>query len=346
MLLSAPVRRLLTMPRPILRELETFGPDRCDPLSVDEARAYTRDITRANRENFSVASRLLPRDLREDFHAVYAFCRWADDLGDAPGIAEDPERALDLLGWWREELAACFAGRPRHPVFVALAPTIDKHDLPQRPFADLIDAFVQDQTVNRYESWTQLLDYCTRSANPVGRLVLMMYGQRDEPSFELSDATCTALQLTNFWQDVRRDILNRNRVYLPADIAAAHGLDLEAMVRLTRLDEAVRCRSCAPGTVQAQTESGLGELMPAYRATLHAVVQKTWPMFAEGRELWPRVDRRFRGDLKLFTLGGEAVLRKIERQRYDTWTRRPVVGKLTKARLLLRVAAGRVGVGG
>ncbi len=330
------------MPRPILRELETFGPDRCDPLSVAEARAYTRAITRANRENFSVASRLLPRDLREDVHAVYAFCRWADDLGDAPGLAEDPQRALDLLAWWRQELADCFAGRPRHPVFVALAPTIEKHDLPEQPFSDLIDAFVQDQTVNRYESWAQLLDYCNRSANPVGRLVLRLYGERSDTSDDLADATCTALQLTNFWQDVRRDILERNRVYLPAEIAAVHGLDLEAMVRLTRLDDAVRCQSCAPGIVKAQGDSGLGELMPAYRATLHAVVQKTWPMFAEGRDLWPRVDRRFRSDLKLFTLGGEAVLRKIQRQRYDTWTRRPVMGKLTKAGLLMRVVAGRV----
>lgn len=352
------------MPRPILRELDTFGPDRCDPLSVAEARAYTRDITRANRENFSVASRMLPKALREDFHAVYAFCRWADDLGDAPPApapgnqgkaaghlgnasgnrgraTQDPTRSLELLAWWREELAACYAGRPRHPVFVALAPTIEKHDLPQQPFADLIDAFVQDQTVNRYETWDQLLDYCQRSANPVGRLVLRLYGERSDTSDELADATCTALQLTNFWQDVRRDILERNRVYLPAEIAATHGLEIEAMVRLTKLDDAVRCRSCAPGIVSQSGENGLGELMPAYRATLHAVVQKTWPLFEEGRDLWPRVEPRFRSDLKLFTLGGEAVLRKIERRRYDTWSERPRIGKLTKAKLVLRVAAGR-----
>lgn len=338
----------LPMARPILRELDTFGPGRCDPLTVAQARAYTRAITRANRENFSVASRLLPRDLREDFHAVYAFCRWADDLGDAVPLGnqghnpQDPARSLELLRWWRDELADCFAGRPRHPVFVALAPTIKKHDLPEQPFADLIDAFVQDQTVNRYDSWAQVLEYCQRSANPVGRLVLRLYGERDATSYELSDATCTALQLTNFWQDVRRDILERNRVYLPAEIAKQHGLDIEAMVRLTRLDDAVRCQSCAPGIVKSQADSGLGELMPAYRATLHAVVHKTWPMFAEGRELWPRVEARFRGDLKLFTLGGEAVLRKIQRQRYDTWTQRPRPGKWTKAGLVLRVAVGRL----
>lgn len=351
------------MPRPILRELDTFGPDRCDPLSVAEARAYTRDITRANRENFSVASRMLPQALREDFHAVYAFCRWADDLGDAPPApgnldkasgsqgraTQDPTRSLELLAWWREELAACYAGRPRHPVFVALAPTIETHDLPQQPFADLIDAFVQDQTVNRYETWDQLLDYCQRSANPVGRLVLRLYGERSDTSDELADATCTALQLTNFWQDVRRDILERNRVYLPAEIAATHGLEIEAMVRLTKLDDAVRCRACGSGVLAGAGLSdaisggggGLGELMPAYRATLHAVVQKTWPLFDEGRDLWPRIEPRFRGDLKLFTLGGEAVLRKIERRSYDTWTQRPRIGKLTKAKLVLRVAAGR-----
>ncbi|MEM6855841.1 MAG: squalene/phytoene synthase family protein, partial [Planctomycetota bacterium] len=143
------------MPRPILRELDTFGPDRCDAMTVVQARQYTREITKANRENFSVASRLLPRELRDDFHAVYAFCRWADDLGDAPGIADDPQRALGLLAWWRDELDRCFAGSPRHPVFVALGPTIEKHDLPRQPFADLIDAFVQDQTVNRYATWDQ-----------------------------------------------------------------------------------------------------------------------------------------------------------------------------------------------
>ncbi|MEM1108776.1 MAG: squalene/phytoene synthase family protein [Planctomycetota bacterium] len=340
------------MSRPILRELENFGPDRCDTLSPDEARRYTRDITRANRENFSVASQLLPKELRGDFHAVYAFCRWADDLGDAPGIAEDPDRALSLLGWWRQELADCYAGRPRHPVFVALASTIEQHDLPQQLFADLIDAFVQDQTVKRYENWDQLLDYCTRSANPVGRLVLRLYGERSDTSDELADATCTALQLTNFWQDVRRDVLERDRVYIPAEVAGEYGLEIETMVRMTHLDDAVRCQACGSAALKntglraelsgGPGGGGLGELMPAYRATLHALVKQTWPLFDEGRDLWPRVERRFRGDLKLFTLGGEAVLRKIERRRYDTWTERPRIGKLTKAGLVLRVAAGRL----
>lgn len=338
------------MPSTVLRELETHGPDRCGDFTVKQARAYTRGVTRANAENFSVVSRLLPRELRDDFHAVYAFCRWADDLGDAPapGIApgsdgsatHDPAKSLERLTWWRDELEKCFADAPRHPVFVALRPTIEKHDLPQQPFADLIEAFVQDQTVTRYGTFAQLLDYCTRSADPVGRLVLMMFGERDDESFALADATCSALQLTNFWQDVRRDILERDRVYIPAEVADEHGLEIEAMVRLTRLDDAVRCRSCAPGIIAESGESGLGELMPAYRATVHALVRKTRPMFADGRLLWPRVEPRYRRQLKLFTLGGEAVLRKIERRRYDTWTQRPRLGKLTKAGLLLRVITG------
>lgn len=330
------------MPSILLRELDTFSPPpgSCAAVSPDEARAYTRQITRNHHENFWVVSRLLPRELRDDFHAVYAFCRWADDLADE---AESPERALELLAWWRQELTWCYDGRPRHPVFVALRPTIEKHDLPSQPFADLIDAFVQDQSVKRYATFEQLLDYCTRSANPVGRLVLMMFGVRDNDSFALADATCTALQLTNFWQDVRRDILQRNRVYLPANVAAEHGLDLEAMVRLTRLDDAVRCRSCgpAPGSLAATSGGGgLGELMPACGATIRDLVGKTRPRFAKGRQLWPRVETRYRKQLQLFTVGGEAVLRKIEHQHYDTWTRRPRLGKFTKAGLLLRVAMG------
>lgn len=339
-------RTVFTMPRPIIQELETYGPDRSDALSPAQAREYTQAMTRANHENFSVASRFLPRELRDDFHAVYAFCRWADDLGDERAEGDDPSRGIELLEWWSDELERCYRGEPRHPVFVALHETIQKHDLPQQPFADLISAFTQDQYQKRYETWDQVLDYCTRSANPVGRLVLRLYGTHDDEADQLADATCTALQLANFWQDVRRDILERDRVYIPADLATVHGLELEAMVRLTRLDEAVRCAACGTAALAnsglGKASGGLGELMPAYRATLHALVQKTWPLFEEGRQLWPVVGPRVRSDLKLYTLGGETVLRKIERLRYDTWTQRPVIGNLTKAKLMLRVLAGRV----
>ena len=282
----------------ILDELKTYGPDRCAALSVAGARAYTRRIARAHGENFSVATWLLPRGLREDFFAVYAFCRWADDLADEAG---GPERALGLLAWWREELDRCFAGRPRHPVFVALGPTLEKHGLPREPFTDLLDAFVRDQTVCRYENWPQLLDYCTRSANPVGRLVLMMMGYRDQERFALADATCTALQLTNFWQDVRRDLMERGRVYLPADLLAQHGADLDQMAGLARLNRAALCDSCAVG--RGGPAGAVAGLLRAYRAALGELAGRTRPLFDRGRALWPEVRPQVRGDLQLFTLG-------------------------------------------
>ncbi|MEX1018001.1 MAG: squalene synthase HpnC, partial [Phycisphaeraceae bacterium] len=250
------------MPSLVLDQLDTYGPDRCQPLTYQQATAYTAQLTRAQYENFTVVSWLLPKRLREPFTHVYAFCRWADDLGDETG---DRQRSLELLHWWRDELDRCYAGQPRHPVYIALQPTIERFDIPRQPFDDLIDAFIQDQTVTRYQSWDQLLDYCTRSANPVGRLVLYLCGHRDEQRQRLSDATCTALQLANFWQDVRRDILERDRVYIPEAIAREHQLDIELMVKAVRLDagraaEQQACPTCATAGLRAQ--------LPAYRATL------------------------------------------------------------------------------
>jgi len=201
----------------VLEQLDTFGPQRCEQLTYEQADEYTRRLARTQYENFTVVSWLLPVRLRADFQHVYAFCRWADDLGDETG---DTDRSHELLAWWRDELTACYQGDPRHPVFVALAPTIEQHDIPRKPFDDLIDAFVQDQTVTRYDTWDQAIDYCTRSADPVGRLVLYLCGYRDAQRQQFSDATCTALQLINFWQDVRRDIIERDRVYVPRDIAS------------------------------------------------------------------------------------------------------------------------------
>jgi len=196
----------------VLQQLDRYGPDHCETVPPSEARRYAVDLATSHYENFTVVSRVLPARLREDFAAVYAFCRWADDLGDETG---DPRRSLELLDWWRQELDACYRGEPRHPVFVALKPTIEKHDIPATPFEKLIDAFVQDQGLTRSHTWEQVVDYCTRSADPVGRLVLYMCGYRDEQRQRLSDCTCTALQLANFWQDVRRDILERDRIYVP-----------------------------------------------------------------------------------------------------------------------------------
>ncbi|MDX1683067.1 MAG: squalene synthase HpnC, partial [Phycisphaeraceae bacterium] len=285
---------------------------------------------------FTVVSWFLPRRLRDDFRHVYSFCRWADDLGDETG---DPERSLELLGWWREELDRCYEGEPRHPVFVALAPVIERREIPRDPFDHLIDAFEQDQRVTRYDTWEQTVDYCTRSADPVGRLVLYICGYRDEARQRLSDATCTALQLANFWQDVRRDVLERDRVYIPREVADAHGLDIATMVSAIRADASAPAdgSSCAADRPSA----GIKAIQPAYRATMEELVGRTWPLFEQGRELLPKVAADVRMDIRLFTMGGEAVLRAIERQRFDTLRHRPTVGKAAKLWLMSRALMHR-----
>lgn len=321
------------MPSAILHELDTFGPQRCQQLDYEQAAAYTRRLARTHYENFSVVSWLLPRRLRDDFRHVYSFCRWADDLGDETG---DPRKSLELLAWWRTELDRCYDGKPRHPVFVALLPTIRRHDIPRKPFDDLIDAFVQDQHVSRYQTWDQVLDYCTRSADPVGRLVLYLCGYRDPQRQALSDATCTALQLANFWQDVRRDVLERDRVYVPQDVAAAHGLEVSTMVKAIQLDadEQVRCRACPPSL-------GMTALLPAYRAAIKELVDRTWPLFRKGRDLWPLVAPDVRLDIELFTLGGESILKMIERLNYNTLEHRPSLSRGAKMALMFRALLGK-----
>ncbi len=304
------------MPSHVIQQLERFGPDHCPRLNERDARAYALDLATSHYENFAVVSRLLPAALREDFAAVYAFCRWSDDLGDEVG---DPRRSLELLGWWRDELACCYAGEPRHPVFVALAPTIRTHQIPSDPFEKLISAFEQDQTVHRYQTWSQVVDYCRRSADPVGRLVLYMAGHRDDPRHRLSDRTCTALQLANFWQDVRRDIAERDRIYVPGETLADHGLSHDDLV-----EHVAGRRALSPDQAQA------------YRAAVLELVGRTWPLFRDGRRLWPLVRRDVRLSVRLFTLGGESVLRKIEAIGGATLDRRPVVGRASKLALMAK----------
>jgi len=312
----------------VLDQLDRFGPDHCEPLNAEQASRYVADLAKTHYENFHVVSRLLPRELVADFRHVYSFCRWADDLGDETGSRP---RSRELLRWWQRELDACYREQPRHPVFVALHGTIKRHDIPREPFDDLIDAFLQDQDVQRYDTWSQVVDYCARSANPVGRLVLYLCGYRDAERQRLSDATCTALQLANFWQDVRRDVVERNRVYIPRDVAGHHGLDIEQMAQFIGIDAkqpAAACASCV-----SIPNPGLSAILPAYRATLRDLVDRTWSLFGEGRKLWPLVRKDVRLDIRLFTLGGEAVLRKIERRDYDTLSQRPKLSKLDRLRL-------------
>lgn len=273
--------------------------------AVDEARAYTRWLATHHYENFHVVSFLLPKGLHQDFYNVYAFCRWADDLGDETG---DPRESLRLLAWWRGELEAMYAGRVKHPVFVALQDTAARHQLPIKPFDDLIQAFEQDQTITRYRSFEEVFHYCRYSANPVGRLVLGLCGYRDAARQELSDATCTALQLANFWQDVMVD-LAKDRVYLPLDLLERHGYPLDALFA-RRFDS-------------------------RFRAVMKEAIAVARGLFLKGLPLADQVDRRLAIDLELFSRGGLKILDKIERQDYDVLRARPAISKTERVGLLL-----------
>jgi squalene synthase HpnC len=273
--------------------------------SAEQARAYTRWLARRHYENFHVVSFLLPRRLHQDFYNVYAYCRWADDLGDEIG---DRAESLRLLDWWRTELDAMYAGRATHPVFIALQETVHRHAIPRQPFADLIQAFVQDQTVARYRDWEELFGYCRYSANPVGRLVLHLCGYSDAGRQRLSDATCTALQLANFWQDVTVDLL-KDRVYIPLEVMERHGYTVEEL--------------CAH------------RFTPAFREVMREAVEKARELFLEGLPLSGMVDRRLALDLDLFSRGGLRVLDKIEWREYDVLAARPAISKAERVRLLL-----------
>ena len=274
--------------------------------SPEVAQRYTRWLATHHYENFNVVSWLLPKALHQHFYNVYAYCRWADDLGDE---VPDAARALELLAWWEYELDACYEGKPSHPVFVALRETIVSKDIPKQPFADLLKAFRQDQTVKRYPNWDAVLGYCVYSANPVGRLVLYLCGYRDEQRQRLSDATCSALQLANFWQDVSRD-LDIGRIYIPLDAAAAHGLSENDIVK-RHFDQ-------------------------RYVGLMKDLIARTRALFTEGEPLAKMVDGRLSVDLAMFTRGGFAVLDAIEAIGYDTLHRRASVSKLKQAALLGR----------
>jgi squalene synthase HpnC len=273
--------------------------------SSAEAEAYTRWLATHHYENFQVVSFLLPKRLHQDFYNVYAYCRWADDLGDEMG---SPAESLRLLAWWREQLQAMYAGQAAHPVFVALRGTVARHAIPQEPFADLIAAFEQDQTVARYATWEDVYAYCRCSANPVGRLVLYLCGYSDAERQRLSDATCTALQLANFWQDVAVD-LEKDRVYIPLEVLARHRYTLEDLYA--------------------------HRMTPAFRDAMREAVARARELFVEGLPLSSMLDRRLALDIDLFSRGGMRVLDKIAGQDYDVLSRRPAISKAERVWLLL-----------
>ncbi len=283
--------------------------------SLDEALAYCRRLAETHYENFHVATWFLPRALRPHFHAIYAYCRISDDLGD-----EVPDRsaALALLDLWGRELDACYEGRARHPVFVALAETIRVCSIPKEPFADLLVAFRLDQTVTRYETMDDVFGYCRNSANPVGRLVLYACGEVGanvrEENFRLSDLTCTALQLANFWQDVKVDFA-KGRVYLPQVDMRRFGVSDETIAQ--------------------------GIATPEFRALMRYEVDFARSLFEQGLPLIGRVNRDLAVDLDLFSRGGLEILRAIERQDYDVLSARPAISKRTKFSLALRALGGK-----
>ena len=270
-----------------------------------EAEQYTRWLATHHYENFHVVSFLLPKKLHQDFYNVYSFCRWADDLGDEIG---DTAESLRLLGWWRGELEAMYRGQVQHPVFVALEGTARKYKLPKQLFADLISAFEHDQRVTRYANWDEVFEYCRCSANPVGRLVLRLCGYSDDERDRMSDATCTALQLANFWQDVTVD-LEKDRVYLPQDLFARHGYTLDEL---------------RAGTFNA-----------AFQNVMRDAVDVARKLFIQGLPLVKTVDKRLAFDLELFSRGGMRVLEKIEQQNYNVLAARPAISKFERVQLLV-----------
>ena len=287
-------------------ELAAFGPDspRTPVRGLSFARQYCKYVTTTHYENFTVASLFLPRRLLCHFHAVYAYCRWSDDLADetAGGV-----ETLKLLDWWRGELLSCYGGEPHHPVMIALRETIQRFSIPAEPFLNLLTAFVQDQHTKQYATFDQLLAYAKNSANPVGHLVLYLFECFDPVRATLADEVCTGLQLANFWQDVARD-LAIGRVYLPQ----------EDRVRFGYSDADLTGRRCTP----------------AFLALVQFEVERTRGFFDRGEALLPLLPRAARLDVDLFISGGRAVLRAIERQGYDVWRSRPEVSKFQKAKLL------------
>ena len=285
-------------------------PPEAPPL--DAARAYCERLARSHYENFSVATWFLPQRLRQHFYNVYAYCRISDDLGDEVG---DPVASLLLLDQWQYELKACYRGSPRHPVFVALAETVRTFDIPEHEFSDLLTAFRQDQTVTRYKTFEDLLHYCLNSANPVGHLVLYLCGYRDAERQKLSDFTCTALQLANFWQDVSVDYA-KGRIYLPLEDMRRFGV--------------------------AEDDLASARNTPAFCEMMRFEVQRAREWFEQGLPLVGKVNKELAIDLELFTRGGQEILNAIEGQGYAVLGRRPSISKSRKLALVARAALGKL----
>ncbi len=289
-------------------ELAKYGPHarRARRPTPAEARAYCRALARSHQENFTVASRLLPRRLLPHFYAIYAYCRWADDLADEVG---DADQRLALLDWWHAELDSCYAGVPAHPVFVALRETIEEFSIPSEPFARLLTAFRQDQRVTRYATPSDVLAYCRNSADPVGRLILYLGRCHDPRLTDLADSICTGLQLTNFCQDVARDWTS-GRIYLPRVTLERFGYTDAMFARRTHND--------------------------AFRNVMREEVDRAEQYLFQGRPLIELMPAELRLEVALFIAGGLSILRAIRRQDYNVWRARPTLSRWQKLSLVAR----------
>lgn len=300
---TATQQRSDTLNRAITDPLETQ-----DQWTLDDAYDYCERMARSHYENFPVGSVLIPKRLRKHVYSIYAFARIADDFADeAYGESYTQHERLELIDQWRLMLTESVEGRARHPVFVALAQTQAQFDLPVALLEDLLSAFAQDVTVRRYESFDQLLDYCRRSANPIGRLILLLFGYRDEQFQSWSDDICTALQLANHWQDVAID-LDKDRIYLPEEDHSRFEVTVDDLI-------------------ERRTSESFKRLMKFE-------ITRTREMFERGKSLCTAVSGRLGLELRVVWLGGVRILERIETNGYDVFAQRPVITSSDKLRIL------------
>lgn len=290
------------------KELELYGPDGLGPvLDLRQSHEYCSWLTRIHYENFSVISWFLPKSLRAAFEAVYAFCRWSDDLGDEAG---DTQKSLELLKWWTSELHEAFANPPsaKHPILIALSSEAQKHQLPLEPFQRLIHAFEMDQTKHRFGTREEVLYYCHHSANPVGEIVLALFKANSSINVALSDSICTGLQLANFWQDLSRD-LDINRIYIPQEDMVLKGV--------------------------RESDLWNRKTTPAIRELVRFEVDWAEECFLRGKKLPDRLGGPMGEQIRLFLMGGQAILKKIRLANFNSLEKRPKLSKWDKLSLAI-----------
>ena len=305
-------------------------------FDLDESYQHCWRIATTHYENFSVGSWMLPRRLRRHIAAVYAFARTADDIADEGG--ESAEERLRHLAAWEEALDDCYRGRHLNPIFRALGDTAEKFDLPSQCFRDLLEAFRRDVEFKPFPTFDDLLSYCRCSADPVGRLILYLFGYRDEERQRLSDAVCSGLQLTNFWQDVAVDAA-KGRVYFPMDDLARFGCAAEDLLAAPALGALPADAEDARGAASSLAGDAESSASP-WRRLMAFEVERARAMLLEGRRLCDLVDRRLSREVFLFAGGGLAILRKIEAVDFDVFHRRPTLTRWEKLALVVRAGTG------